>query len=127
MKPLWVPGRFFVPYKKRGGLIASLSGILSFPPGGLHFDSGFETLPGWVPFLSIPPFGLDRKGTHPSGCKFRTQVICNPLGGGPPLQAQLPAAPVIGLDGEVLSPHPPGGPDSPPTLLRRLGGSAGSG
>ena len=66
------------------------------------------------------------KGLTPFGYRFRTRVICNPLGGGaPPRLEQLPAAPVLGLDGEVLSPtplHPPGFPPDVASATRGVSG-----
>ena len=68
------------------------------------------------------------KGPTPSGYRFRTQVICNPLGGGaPPWWEQLPAAPFLGLDGEVLSPSPPHPPGFPPDVASATRGVSGVG
>ena len=68
------------------------------------------------------------KGPTPSGYRFRTQVICNPLGGGPPLGGSSFPLLLYLVWMAKFFPHPPLiRPDSPPTLLRRLGGSAGSG
>ena len=71
------------------------------------------------------------QGLTPFGYRFRTRVICNPPGGGgPPRVEQLPAAPVLGPDGEVLSPtplHPPGFPPDVASATRGVSGVGMSG
>ena len=79
----WVLILFLI---KWGGLFARWSGNVTFSPLGVCISTlGSKPSRGGSPSC---PFRLSvwiGKGPTPSGYRFRTRVICNPLGGGPPL------------------------------------------